>query len=116
MKPEELEAIFIRSLDAPLSTKELDEFLAALKQHPLLAKELEEHNSIREILKAKEPATFGPYFASKLMTKIQNTGVVIDRQLFSFFKKFQLAAMGVVVALLVLDVVFANENCLIAVL
>jgi len=34
---------------------------------------------------------------------------VIDRQIFSFFKKFQLAALGVIVGLLILNVIFTEQ-------
>jgi len=109
MNQEKLEDLYIRSLDVPLSAVETELFLDALHKNPDQAKELAKHKKIRELLKAREAATFGPYFAARLVHRIQNTGVVIDRQIFSFFRKFQLAAVGVVVALIVLNIVLTEK-------
>ena len=116
MNQQELEDVFIRSLDVPMSAEEKEQFLNNLTSNAALAKELAKHKKIRELIRANEPATFGPYFANKLVLKIQNTGVVIDRQVFAFFKKFQLAALGVVVALLILNVAFAEHTTIKAIL
>jgi hypothetical protein len=110
MTPQKLEELFIRSLDVPLSKEDQTELVKALESDPLLAKRLEQHRIIRDALKRKEPATFGPYFTARLIHKIQNTGVVVDHQLFVFFKRFQLAAIGVVVALLVANVIFSEQQ------
>lgn len=109
MNKQELEDLYIRSLDVPMSADEKDRFMKDLHNHPDVARELANHKKVREFLQPTEAATFGPFFASKIIYKIKNTGVVIDRQLFSFFKKFQLAAAGVVVALLILNIVFSDE-------
>jgi hypothetical protein len=112
MNEHELEDLYIRALDFPMSTAEKAKFLTALKRYPALPRQLIMHDKIRELASTKEPATFGPYFAAKLVHKIEQTGVVIDRQIFSFFKRFQLAAVGVVVALLILNMVFADQTSL----
>jgi len=109
MKPEELENLYIRSLDIPMMNEEKEKFLNELHAHPEFAKQFAMHKKVRDLTSAKTPASFGPYFASKLMHKIENTGIVIDRQIFSFFKKFQLAALGVIVALLILNVAFSDQ-------
>ena len=116
MNQEKLEDLYIRSLDAPLDAKEKEQFLDALHKNAEQAKELAKHKKVRELLKASEPATFGPYFVARLVHKIQNSGVVIDRQIFSFFRKFQLAAVGVVVALIVLNVVMTDKVSIKAIL
>ena len=54
------------------------------------------------------PSTFGPYFAQKVILRIQNLRVEIDQQIVFFFKKYQLAALGVVIALLAVNVIFAD--------
>ncbi len=109
MTPHEIEDLFIRSLDVPMSTSEKESFLLALQSSGKLSKTLSDHKRIRETARTSSPATFGYYFASKLIARIENTGVVIDRQIFSFFKKYQLAAAGVIVALLILNTVFADQ-------
>ncbi|MEP6737463.1 MAG: hypothetical protein ABJA70_18205 [Chryseolinea sp.] len=109
MKQQELEDQYIRSLDVPMNNQERERFLTELRAHPTFVKELNLHSKVRELVTPKAPASFGPYFASKLIHKIENTGVVIDRQIFSFFKRFQLAALGIAVALLILNVMFADQ-------
>ncbi len=109
MNLQELEDLYIRSLDVPLRTEEKELMERELQRDPGLAKVLEQHSTIRMLIRAKETATFGPYFAAKVIHKIQNTGHVIDQQIFSFFKKFQLAAVGVIMALIVLNIIFAEQ-------
>jgi hypothetical protein len=112
MNQQELEEWYIRSLDLPMSGEEKEKFLQDLHQYPELAKRLAEHRKVREMVTSKRPASFGPHFASKIMYKIQNAGIVIDRQIFSFFKKFQLAVMGVIVVLLILNVMLTEQASL----
>lgn len=110
MNQQELEDLYIRALDLPMNSTEKEKFLSDLKRYPAMAREMIVHDKIRELTASKAPATFGPYFASRLVHKIEQTGVVIDRQIFSFFKRFQLAAVGVVVALLILNMTFADQT------
>ena len=110
MNKQEMEDLYILSLDQPLAPADNDRLLTALQEHPDWTRSLAQHKSTRELLRAGSPATFGPYFASKLMHKLQNTGAVIDRQLFGIFRKFQLAAIGVVVALLILNVALSEQG------
>jgi hypothetical protein len=116
MNQHELEDIFIRSLDVPLKQDEKENFLKMLQADPTIEKQLEDYKKIRELAQANEPATFGPFFAAKVIHRIQNTGVVIDRQIFSFFKKFQLAALGVIVAMLILNVWLADQGTVTSIL
>ncbi len=109
MNQQELEDLYIRSLDAPMTPAEKEKFLSELQAHPELAKRFSQHKKVRDMLAAKVPASFGPYFSSKLINKIENTGVVIDRQIFTFFRKFQLAALGAIVVLLILNIVFSDQ-------
>ncbi|SHH24497.1 hypothetical protein SAMN04488109_3341 [Chryseolinea serpens] len=110
MNKQETEDLYILSLDQKLAPADEERLLTALREHPDWARSLLQHKTARELLRASSPATFGPYFTAKLIHKIQNTGVVIDRQLFGMFKKFQLAAVGVVVALLILNVALAEQG------
>ncbi|HEX5168220.1 MAG TPA: hypothetical protein VFW11_03545 [Cyclobacteriaceae bacterium] len=112
MNHQELEDLYIRSLDIPMNNAEKEKFLGEMRQHPDLAKQLAMHNKIRDVIRSRETATFGPNFASRLVLKILNSGIVIDRQIFSFFKRFQLAALGIVVALLILNAWLAEESSL----
>ena len=110
MTPQEIEDFFIRSLDVPMNPEEKEIFLKELQGNTQLAKHLSYHKQIRELVRATQPASFGPYFANKLILKIQNTGVVIERQIFAFFKKYQLIAAGIIIALLMLNVVLSEQQ------
>ncbi|MBL7858972.1 MAG: hypothetical protein JNM57_14875 [Cyclobacteriaceae bacterium] len=105
----EFEDLYIRSLDAPLHAKEKELLENELKHNSDLAEALTHHNAVRNLLYRKEPATFGPYFAAKVIHKIQQAGSVIDQQIFTFFKKFQLAAIGIIMALIVVNIIFTDE-------
>lgn len=109
MTHQELEALYIRSLDMPMTVDEKNIFLNELNKHPELAKQLADHKKVRDLVRPNKSFSFGPYFASKLIRKIENSGIIVDRQLFSFFKKFQLAALGVIVVLIILNLAFADQ-------
>ena len=83
--------------------------MKALKANAGVATDLSHYKKIREVLLRNTPTTFGPYFSKKVIAKIQNVGIQIDRQILAFFKKYQLAAVGIVIALLALNAVFANQ-------
>jgi len=108
MKPEEIESLFLRSLDENLSEAQLAEMLKSIEEQGL-AEDLSKYTRIRESFQRKAPATYGPYFAQKVIHRIQNLRVEIDQQIVFFFKKYQLAALGVLIALLAVNVIFADS-------
>ena len=109
MNANEIEDLFIRSFDQPLNDMEKDELVKAMHANPGLAKDITAYKSIRESVLRKKPATFGPYFAHKVITRIQNLRIEIDKQIMFFFRKYQLAALGVLIALLAVNVIFADK-------
>ena len=109
MTPQEIEDLYIRSFDEPINAEEKELLLKALKANAGVATDLSHYKKIREVLLRNTPTTFGPYFSKKVIAKIQNVGIQIDRQILAFFKKYQLAAVGIVIALLALNAVFANQ-------
>ena len=109
MTTPQIEDLYIRSFDEPMNVAEKEILLGTLKANPGLAAELSQYKKIREMALRRLPATFGPYFAKKVIAKIQNVGIRIDRQMLTFFNKFQLAAVGVVVALFALNAIFADQ-------
>jgi hypothetical protein len=109
MTPQEIEDLYIRSFDEPMNAKEKELLLKALKEKAGVATDLSHYKKMREVLLRTSPASFGPYFSRKIVTKIQNVGIQVDRQIISFFKKYQLAMVGVVIALLALNAVFADQ-------
>ncbi len=109
MNTNEIEDLFLRSLDQTLSDAEKEQLVNALRTNSGLAKDVSQYKSIRESILRSKPATFGPYFAQKVITKIQNLRVEIDKQIVFFFKKYQLAALGVFIALLAVNVIFSDQ-------
>lgn len=109
MTAQEIEDLYIRSFDDPMNSEEKEFLLQALRTNTGTATDLSHYKKMREMLMRKKPASFGPYFAKKVIAKIQNVGIQIDRQILAFFKKYQLAAVGVVIALLALNAVFADQ-------
>lgn len=109
MNTNEIEDLFLRSLDQTLSDTEKGQLVNALKTNTGLAKDISQYKSIRESILRSKPATFGPYFAQKVITKIQNLRVEIDKQIIFFFRKYQLAALGVFIALLAVNVIFSDQ-------
>ncbi len=110
MTSEKLEDLSIRSLDVPLPSEEAIILDKALQDNPALMRYHQANKQIRASLIRQSPASFGPSFAARLTARIENTGVMIERQIFSFFKKYQLLAAGIIVGLLILNTVYADQN------
>jgi len=103
------EELLLHSFDAELSTEEkafLEKELAAdwkLKQaQQAIVK-------IRELLAAHQPESFGAFFAERVANRIRSFHQNVEYQLFAFFKRYQGVAIGLVIALLVINVVFADS-------
>lgn len=109
MTQDEIEDLFLRSLDNPLSDDEKNKLKKAIETKMLPGEDVMRYNNIRSSLHRESPATFGPYFAQKVITKIQGMRAEIDQQIVFFFKKYQLAALGVFVVLLSVNIIFSDE-------
>src|SRR3954469_13477238 len=109
MKINELEELYLRSLDQRLSAAEQAELDAALRAYPDFTAEVSRYKNIREVMRRTEEATFGPYFAQKVIEKLQTVKLGIDRQIMIFFKRYQLAAFGLMVLLLTANVLSADR-------
>jgi len=109
MSEHEIEDIIIQSLDAPLTKEEKEILKKGLNEYPRLSKQESLHYKLRETMLRQTSATFGKSFAVKLTARIENSGVVIERFIFSFFKKYQLLVAGVIVGLLILNTVFSQQ-------
>jgi hypothetical protein len=109
MTPQQIEDLYIRSFDHPMTAQEKEILLSATKANAGLASDLSHYKKIREVALRGTAAGFGPYFAKKVITRIQNVGIQIDRLVLVFFKKYQVAALGAVVALLALNAAFADQ-------
>jgi hypothetical protein len=109
MKPADIEDLYLQSLDRSLTEVEKASLQSALETNPELAKDVERYNKIRSMLLRSQPATFGPYFSQRVIARIQGMRVEIDKQIMFFFKKYQLAAVGVLIALLSINIIFADK-------
>jgi hypothetical protein len=109
MNIKELEELYLRSLDQTLSPSEKEQLEAGLRANPELAAEVRHYDHVRAMVQRKEAATFGPYFAQKVIDKLQTVKVGIDRQILIFFKRYQLAAIGLAVLLITLNVLSAEK-------
>ncbi|MBS1490305.1 MAG: hypothetical protein JSS93_07245 [Bacteroidetes bacterium] len=104
-----VEDLFLQSLDGSL-TREQKEWLAQqLLSDRKLKLTADQYILIREKLKREEPDSFGPFFAERIVNKIRNLKQEIDYQIFFFFRKYQVAVIGVLVALLALNIMFSDQ-------
>lgn len=76
----------------------------------------EQHARIREGARRKSPATFGPWFAQKVIRRIQAAAQSTDELILQFFRRYQLAAIGLVVALLAFNALAADKLSMRAIL
>ena len=105
----EIEDMFLKSLDQPLNDSEREILKKAIESDPELKKNLSGYNQIRESLLRGEEATFGPYFAQKVITRIQGMREELDQDIIFFFKKFRLAALSLTIALLTINIIFSDK-------
>jgi hypothetical protein len=66
-------------------------------------------NQIKEMLLYGKGESFGPFFAERVINQIKLLQQEVEYQLFSFSKKYQLAAIGLIIALLVLNIIFSDS-------
>lgn len=116
MKINELEELYLRSLDQKLNAAEQSALEAAMRTYPDFAADAAKYKSIREAVRRTEAATFGPYFAQKVIDKLQTVKIGIDRQIMIFFKRYQLAAFGLMILLVTVNVLSAEKLDLASVL
>ncbi|CAN5340628.1 hypothetical protein BH09BAC3_BH09BAC3_07680 [soil metagenome] len=109
MNKDEIEHMFLKSLDQPLTDSENDMLKQAIESDPELAKGLSGYNKIRESLLRKEEATFGPYFAQKVIVRIQGMREELEHDIIFFFKKFRLAALSLTIALIAVNIAFSDR-------
>ncbi len=116
MEKNQKEELLIKSLDAKLSNEERALLMNLLENDHEIKKYSRQYEKLREMLLRQEPDSFGPFFAERIVNKIKNLKKEFDYQIFFFFKKYQLAAMGIVIALIVLNIIFSDQLTLKSVL
>ena len=99
----------LRSFDAAISDKEKMRLVEATKTDFTLRRNNEHYLKIRELLKRDQRATFGPFFEERIVHVLKSRKENLDFLVLSFFKKYQLILVGILVALFVLNLVFTDE-------
>lgn len=110
------EELLVRSFDAKLSDAERLALTAALEQDSRLKQYSRQFSELRERLWRPHPDSFGPFFAERIVNAIRNLKTSIDYQVFFFFRKYQLAAVGIVIALIVMNILSSDQLTLKSVL
>ncbi len=103
------EDLFLQSLDGKISEQQKTKLAEAMNADRDLRKNAGQFVKLRAELLRKEEESFGPFFAERIINQIKSLKKEIDYQIFFFFKKYQLAAIGVVVALVVLNIVLSDN-------
>jgi hypothetical protein len=102
------EDLFLQSLDGNLS-EEQQKILSEAENDSRFKRRTDQYIKMRNMLVRNEEDSFGPFFAERVVNRIRSMKKEIDYQLLFFFKKYQLAAIGVVVALLALNIIFSDQ-------
>ena len=108
MTTEEKEDLYLRSLDTSLKDAEQRFLDEALTSHHSFKKAAENFVLIRELLSIRQGESFGPFFAERVVHHLKVLKNEIDYQLFFFFKKYQLAALGLIVALVAINIILSS--------
>jgi hypothetical protein len=116
MEKDKKEELLIKSLDAKLSNEERSMLMNLLEHDHEVKRYSRQYEKLRQMLLRPEPDSFGPFFAERIVNKIKNLKKEIDYQIFFFFKRYQLAAVGIVIALIVLNIIFSDQLTLKSVL
>lgn len=105
----EAEELLLKSWDVPVSSAEKERLAALLQDDYGLRKQQDQYIKIRGLFQQNESFSFGPFFAERLIHVIKQRRENIDYQVFSFFKKYQLLIVGILVALLILNIMVADN-------
>jgi hypothetical protein len=103
------EALLLKSFDAAISDSERKKLTDATQNDFALRRNNSQYLKIRELLKRDVKATFGPFFEERIVHVIKSRKENLDFLVLSFFKKYQLIVLGILVALFVLNLVFTKE-------
>jgi hypothetical protein len=109
MIKEDNQDLFLRSLDSSLHESEKAILQNAYTTDTHLIKHSKEFILVRELLAQQKGKSFGPFFAERVINHIRAFQQEIEYQVFSFFKKYQLVAVGLIVALFISNMMLADS-------
>lgn len=109
MSISEGEELFLRLLDSELTKETHDKLEAFVGENQELKVRSNQLLQLREMLQRKEAESFGPFFPERIAYRIKQLKQGIDYQIFFFFKRYQLLAAGVIIALLAINVLLSDQ-------
>lgn len=109
MKTDEFEWMYLQSLDGQISDGQRSRLNEMLAGNRLYQHKVNQFTALRTLVMQREESSFGPFFAERITNHLKNLKSEIDYQIFSFFKKYQLAALGIVVALVVFNLLQSEQ-------
>lgn len=105
----ENEELLLKSYDVPVSAREREELAKQMQNDPTLRRQSDQYVKIRELMLRTEPDSFGPFFAERIVNQLKQRVNEIDYLIFFFFKKYQVLALGILVALLVTNLLLTDQ-------
>ena len=112
MKNDKLLEAYINSLDQPVSDSEQKKLEALLQNDAVLKNEKGLHDKVRSLLSVTEKQSFGPYFANKVLAKLEQREVALEDYVFSFFNRYKLVAIGSLMLLFILNTALSDQGTL----
>jgi hypothetical protein len=103
------EELLLKSYDAPVSAREREELSRQMQNDPTFRRQSDQYVKIRELMLRPEPDSFGPFFAERIVNQLKQRVNEIDYLIFFFFKKYQVLALGVLVALLITNLLLTDQ-------
>ncbi len=103
------EELLLKSFDVALSAREQERLSLLMQNEPTLRRQSDQYLKIRDMMLRIEPDTFGPFFAERIMNQLKQRVNEIDYLIFFFFKKYQVLALGVLVALLITNLLLTDQ-------
>lgn len=103
------EELLLKSFDVPVSAGEREQLSLGMQNDPTLRRQSDQYLKIRELMLRAEPDSFGPFFAERIIQQLKQRVNEIDYLIFFFFKKYQVLALGVLVALLITNLLFTDQ-------
>jgi anti-sigma factor RsiW len=105
----ENEKLLLRHLDAPLDATEAERLSRLLREDQALQAQQRAYLAVREQLARKAPETFGLFFADRVIRQLKKRTEEIDYLILFFFRKYQVVALGIFVALLTANLFLTDQ-------
>ncbi len=109
MDYQEFERQYIRSLDETLSTTEWQQLATSIRDDGECQKISAAHDRVRGEIKRSQPTSFGSDFGSTVLKLIQQGITSFDNEIAFLFKKVHLLTAGVIICLLIVNLIYADN-------